>query len=83
MTNALALAAISLWVVAGEVKPRTMVVGPCHLRITQMNEHEEEVKLKEFEERLKQVLRWAEDNGLDTDKFCELAEYILENGWGH
>jgi hypothetical protein len=37
--------------------------------------------LQEFEHKLKELLRAAEDSGLDVEEFCQLTEHILENGW--
>lgn len=35
----------------------------------------------EFAERLKALLREAEDAGLPVDDFCKVAEHILETSW--
>lgn len=37
--------------------------------------------LEQFETKLKALLREAEDAGLAVDDFCELAEYVLAQGW--
>jgi hypothetical protein len=37
--------------------------------------------LEQFAEKLKALLREAEDNGLDIDDFCQLAEEIIAGGW--
>lgn len=37
--------------------------------------------IEDFAARLKQLLREAEDAGLDVDEFCEVAEHILETSW--
>lgn len=38
--------------------------------------------LLQFREKLKKLLREAENSGLEVEDFCEIAEYVLENGWG-
>ncbi len=37
--------------------------------------------LDEFIERLKKLLREAEAAGLDADQVCEVAEFVLGDGW--
>lgn len=37
--------------------------------------------LEQFEAKLKELLRKAEKAGLDPEKLCEIAEFILGDGW--
>ena len=37
--------------------------------------------LEDFERELKALLRKAEDAGLEVDQFCELAEFVISDGW--
>ena len=37
--------------------------------------------LEQFVERLRALLREAEDSGLDVEDFCQLAEEIIASGW--
>ena len=41
----------------------------------------EPMDMKKFAEKLKALLREAEDAGLDVDDFCQIAEEIIANGW--
>ncbi len=41
----------------------------------------EAMTLEQFEEQLKELFRKAEDSGLKKDDFCEIAEYVIANGW--
>lgn len=38
--------------------------------------------LEEFVQEFKRLLRRADDSGLDAEEFCQLAEKILQAGWG-
>lgn len=38
--------------------------------------------IEQFEQRLKALLQQAEDAGLEVEEFCEVAEYVIETGWG-
>ena len=40
-----------------------------------------EMTIEEFAAYLKELLRKAEDSGLDVEEFCAVAEDIIANGW--
>lgn len=37
--------------------------------------------LESFKEELKALLQEAEDNGLDPEHLCQIAETVIETGW--